>query len=144
MRQVDLLGSGKVVVLLAVFCLLSFRAFAETFDGQWSVLQVCETSPEGARGYKWAYPATVTDGYFVGQYRQEGQSPSMSLKGMIKADGSATLTARGISGDSDHNVKFAPAQTPINFDVRAKFSGKTGTGERHTGRVCTFTFTKAR
>jgi hypothetical protein len=86
----------------------------------------------------------LRDGYFVGQYRQEGQSPSMSLKGAIKPDGSANLVARGISGDSDHNIKFAPAQTPINFEVRANFTGKGGIGERLTGRVCKFTFTKAR
>jgi hypothetical protein len=144
MRQLELFGSGKFFVILFLCSLLSFRAYADAFDGSWSVLEVCETSPEGARGYKWTYPATVKDGYFVGQYRQEGQSPSMSLKGMIRPDGSASLIAHGISGDSDHNIKFAPAQTPINFEVRAKFAGKTGAGERLTGRVCKFTFTKGR
>lgn len=143
MRRLDLLGSGKFLVLLFLCSLLSSRAHAEAFDGTWSVLEVCESSPEGARGYKWTYPATVKDGYFVGQYRQEGQSPSMSLKGMIKPDGSARLIAHGISADSDHNIKFAPAQTPINFEVRANFTGKTGAGERVSGRVCKFSFTRS-
>lgn len=143
-RQLDLFGSGKFLALLFLCSVVPLQAHAEVFDGAWSVLEVCESSPEGARGYKWTYPATVKDGYFVGQYRQEGQSPSMSLKGMIKPDGSASLIAHGISGDSDHNVKFAPAQTPINFEVRANFTGTTGVGERLTGRVCKFTFTKGR
>jgi hypothetical protein len=144
MRRLELFGSGKSLLLLFLCSVAPVQAHAEVFDGAWSVLEVCESSPEGARGYKWTYPATVKDGYFVGQYRQEGQSPSMSLKGRIKPDGSASLTAHGISGDSDHNIKFAPAQTPINFEVRADFTGRTGTGERVTGRVCKFTFTKGR
>ena len=144
MRQLELFGFGKFLVILFLCSLLPLQAYAEAFDGTWSVLEVCESSPEGARGYKWTYPATVKDGYFVGQYRQAGQSPSMSLKGIIKPDGSASLIAHGISDDSDHNIKFAPAQTPINFEVRANFTGRTGTGERLTGRVGKFTFTKAR
>ena len=124
MRQLEPLESGKFLVLFLLCSLLSLQAYAESFDGTWSVLQTCESSPEGARGYKWTYPATVKDGYFDGQYRQEGQSPSMSLKGMIKPDGSASLIAHGISADSDHNIKFAPAQTPINFEVRASFTAR--------------------
>jgi hypothetical protein len=144
MRQLEPFGSGKFLVLLFLCSLLPLRAYAESFDGIWSVIEICDTSPEGARGYQWTYPATVKDGYFAGQYRQEGQSPSMSLKGMIKPDGSASLIAHGISASSDYNVKFAPPQTPINFEVRASFTGKTGAGERLTGRVCKFTFTKGR
>lgn len=68
----------------------------------------------------------------------------MSLKGAIKPDGSALLIARGISGDADHNMKFAPAQSPINFQVNARFAGAAGTGERLGSRACKFTFTKAR
>ena len=99
MRRLELFGSGKSLLLLFLCSVAPVQAHAEVFDGAWSVLEVCESSPEGARGYKWTYPATVRDGYFVGQYRQEGQSPSMSLKGRIKPDGSASLIAHGISGD---------------------------------------------
>jgi hypothetical protein len=139
-----ILGPRRFLALVFLCSLASLRAQAESFDGAWSVLEVCDASREGARGYKWTYLATVKNGYFAGQYRQEGQSPSMSLKGKIQPDGSAKLIAHGISGDSDHNVKFAPAQSPINFEVRASFTGKAGTGERTSGRVCKFTFTKAR
>ena len=54
-------------------------AHAASFDGTWSVLQVCETTSEGARGFTWRYDAAVKDGRFVGQYRTKGQSPSMTL-----------------------------------------------------------------
>jgi hypothetical protein len=118
------------------------RAHAETFDGTWSVMQICEKTSEGALGYTWRYDADVKNGRFVGQYRNKGQVPSMTLDGQIQADGSATLRAQGISADAEHNIKFAPAQTPISFQVVAKFDGNKGNGSRVAGRVCKFTFSK--
>ena len=120
----------------------SGNTHAASFDGTWSVLQVCETTSEGARGYTWRYDANVKDGRLVGQYRTKGQSPSMTLEGQVQPDGTATLQAHGISGDAEHNVRFAPAQTPISFQVAAKFDGRKGSGNRLGSRTCTFTFSK--
>ena len=117
-------------------------AHAATFDGTWSVLQVCDTTEEGARGYTWRYDAEVKNGHLVGQYRNKGQSPSMTLEGQLQPDGSATLQAQGISADAEHNVKFAPPQTPISYRVAAKFDGNKGSGSRLGSRVCKFTFSK--
>jgi len=103
---------------------------------------VCETTSEGARGYTWRYDATVKDGHLVGQYRTKGQSPSMTLEGQIGPDGTATLQAQGISADAEHNVRFAPAQTPISFRVAARFEGSKGSGNRLGVRTCRFTFSK--
>jgi hypothetical protein len=118
------------------------NAHAASFDGTWSVLQVCETTSDGARGYTWRYDADVKNGRFVGQYRNKGQVPSMTLEGQIQADGTATLKASGISGDAEHNLKFAQAQTPISFQVSAKFEGSKGSGTRLGSRACKFTFSK--
>ena len=117
-------------------------ARAASLDGTWSVLQVCETTSDGARGYTWRYDADVKNGRFVGQYRNKGQVPSMTLEGQIQADGSATLKASGISADAEHNVKFAQAQTPISYQVSAKFEGNKGSGSRLGARACKFTFSK--
>ena len=117
-------------------------ARAASFDGTWSVLQVCETTSDGARGYTWRYDAEVKNGRFVGQYRNKGQVPSMTLEGQIQVDGTSTLKASGISGDAEHNVKFAQAQTPISYQVSAKFEGNKGTGSRLGARACKFTFSK--
>src|SRR5262249_42840859 len=117
-------------------------ARAASFDGTWSVLQVCETMSDGARGYTWRYDADVKNGRFVGQYRNKGQVPSLTLEGQIQADGLANLKASGISADAEHNVKFAPAQTPISFQVAATFEGSKGSGNRLGNRVCRFTFSK--
>jgi len=46
-------------VLLAIICssVPWISLHAQSFDGEWSVLQVCETTQEGARGYTWRYGA---------------------------------------------------------------------------------------
>jgi hypothetical protein len=109
-------------------------AEAASFDGTWSVLEVCDSTQEGARGYTWRYDASVKDGHLLGHYRNPGQSPSLTLEGQINPD--------GISADSDHNIKFAPPMTPISFRVAAKFEAAAGTGSRLGVRSCKFTFTK--
>ena len=133
----------RLVMLAGICASLPWASSnAQSFDGEWSVLQVCDTTQEGARGFTWRYGATVKDGQFVGQYRNKGQSPSMTLEGQIKADGSASLSARGISGSADYNPKFAITASPIAFQVVAKFTGTTGAGERVGSRACKFTFAK--
>ena len=117
-------------------------AEAASFDGTWSVLQVCDSTQEGARGYTWRYDATVKDGHLIGRYRNKGQSPSLTLEGQIQPDGTAALVADGISADSDHNIKFAPPMSPISFRVAAKFEAAAGTGSRLGVRSCKFTFNK--
>ncbi len=131
-------------VLIAAFCAcVPWGALhAQSLDGEWGVLQVCESTQEGARGFTWRYGARVKDGHFVGQFREKGQSPSMTLEGRIKADGTASLSARGISGSAEFNQKFTTTATPISFEVMAKFTATTGTGDRVGSRVCKFTFTK--
>ncbi len=128
--------------LLISVVLLGQPAHAGTYDGAWSVLQVCEPTTEGARGYTWRYDAIVKDGHFVGQYRTKGQSPSMTLEGNIRLDGAASLSAEGISAGSDYNLKFASPQSPISYRVAAKFDKSAGTGDRMDARRCKFTFSK--
>lgn len=117
---------------------------ARRFDGEWSVLQVCDSTQEGARGYTWRYGATVRNGSFVGQYRTKGQSPPwMTLEGKIQPDGTANLIAQGISDSADYNIGFAQSQSPISFQVVAKFEATSGAGNRVGPRVCKFTFSKS-
>ena len=115
---------------------------AASFDGAWSVLQVCDSTQEGARGYTWRYDATVKDGHLVWQYRTKGQSPSLTLEGQIKSDGNAAFIAEGISASADYNVGFAQSQSRISFRVIAKFDDAAGTGSRVGVRTCKFTFAK--
>lgn len=123
--------------------LLAFASsHAASFDGTWSVLQICNSTQEGARGYTWRYDATVKHGHLVGQYRSKGQRPSLTLEGQVKSDGSAFLIAEGISASSDDNIGFASPQSRISFRVIATFEATVGTGSRVGVRGCRFTFSK--
>ena len=80
-------------VFLAIICasIPCASPNAQSFDGEWSVLQVCEATQEGAKGFTWRYGATVKNGHFVGQYRNAGQSPSMTLDGVREEIASESL-----------------------------------------------------
>ena len=132
----------RAFIALGFVLLPVSSSHAAGFDGNWSVIEVCDPTAIGARGYTWRYDATVKDGHFVGHYRAKGESPSLTLEGDIQPDGTALLDAKGISADSDHNINFAPPQTPISFPVTAKFENSAGNGSRIGGRVCKFTFAR--
>ena len=133
----------RAFFIAADLVLLPFASLhAASFDGAWSVLQVCDLAQEGARGYTWRYDATVKHGHLVGQYRSKGQRPSLTLDGQIRPDGSASLIAEGFSASSDYNIGSAPSQSRISFHVVAKFEATVGTGRRVGARGCKFTFNK--
>jgi hypothetical protein len=116
---------------------------AASFDGAWSVLQVCDSTQEGVvHRYTWRYDATVKHGHLVGQYRSKGQRPSLTLEGQVKLDGSASLIAEGISASSDYNIGSPPSHSRISFRIIAKFEATVGTGSRVGVRDCKFTFNK--
>ena len=130
--------SGRVrFVYLIVAAAFAFAwesgAKAASFDGNWFVLQVCDSSQEGARGYQWLYDAKVEGGHLVGHYRNRGRNLSILLEGEIKSDGTATL---------DYTESFTLSQSPIVFRVAVKFEAASGTGNRMGMRSCKFVFTR--
>jgi hypothetical protein len=129
-------------IALGLVILPFASSHAASFDGAWSVLQVCDSTQEGARGYTWRYDATVKNGHLVGQYRSKAQSPSLTLEGQVKPDGSASLIAKGISTRSNYNIGVEPPQSRISFRVIAKFEATVGMGSRVGVRGCKFTFNK--
>ncbi len=126
---------------ILMLVLLATAARAASFDGEWSVTQACPDAQE-AKGYTIQYPATVKGTEIHGQFRKVGETPSMTLTGTINADGKATMTVTGLTGDPKYSLKNVKAGYPINFGVEGKFEGNKGTGTRTSGRPCTFTFVK--
>jgi hypothetical protein len=133
MWRVFLVASGLVLLLFA-------SSHASSFDGAWSVVQVCDSTDDGSRRYTWRYDATVKNGHLIGQYRLKGQRPSLTLTGKIEPDGSATLTAEGLSANPDYNV-WSAAQGRISLRVTANFDATLGSG-RAGVRGCRFAFNK--
>lgn len=134
MWRAFLIASGLVLLPFA-------SSHASSFDGAWSVVQVCDSTEDASRRYTWRYEATVKRGHLVGQYRLKGQRPSLTLEGKIEYDGSATLTAEGLSANPDYSIWSAASQGRISLRVTANFEATLGTG-RAVVRGCRFTFNK--
>jgi len=134
--------ASTAIALLAAATISPALAQTAAFDGTWSVTQECETAPDGARGFKWAYDVTVKGGRLVGQYGTKDKPSSLTLSGQIKPDGSATLRASGLNGKSDHTAGFGQPGEKFSYPVEARFEAKRGTGLRTQTRTCRFTFVK--
>ncbi|MGO9993259.1 MAG: caspase domain-containing protein [Steroidobacteraceae bacterium] len=113
------------------------------FDGVWNVDLVCPT--EGvAGGYSFHFAAQVSGGALHGQYGALGEPGSLTIDGLINAEGVGVITASGRTGRKEHNVqsaKSAAPGTPYTYSIEAHFSAAQGTGSRLDGlRTCTYTF----
>jgi len=115
---------------------------AGDFDGNWQVAVDCASSPDGAKGYRWVFPATVRNGQFIGLYKEPNSVPSGRLSGRIGPDGSALLTMIGLTGDPAYSIKRVPGGSPIHYSVSARFSGNSGSGIRNEHRSCSLVFTR--
>ena len=119
----------------------AFSADAGRFDGKWDVLIAC-SSQGGGLEYNLQVPATVKDGVLQGQYGTDGVGPCLTLEGKINADGSALLTARGLTGDPKFSIRNARKGMAYFYHIDAKFSGNRGKGHRVENRVCDIDFIK--
>ena len=133
---------STLIALLGAMAFPQAPARAAPFDGARSVTQDCEGAPGGARGFKWAYDATVKEGRLIGQYGTKDKPSSLTLTGRIQPDGSASLTASGLNGKSDYTVGFGQPGEKFSYPVAARFEATRGTGLRTQGRTCRFSFVK--
>jgi len=111
------------------------------YDGAWNVTIVCAPS-EGASGYKVEFDAQVKDNFLRGERGVEGKHSSLRLQGAIQPDGSATLDAKGLTGDPKYNVKGVAQGMPVAYHVAAHFDSNRGTGRRLELRPCDVHFAK--
>ncbi|MBV8961853.1 MAG: hypothetical protein JOY97_02050 [Hyphomicrobiales bacterium] len=115
---------------------------AGDFDGTWQVAVDCASSPDGAKGYRWVFPATVRNGQFIGLYKEPNSVPSGRLSGRIGPDGSALLTMTGRTGDPAYAINRVAGGSPIRYSITARFSGNSGSGTRNEQRSCSAVFTR--
>jgi len=115
---------------------------AGRFDGPWNVTVVCPTHTDGAFGYTIEFVAQVKDGVLRGEQGTEGAAGWLRLQGSIESDGTATLDAKGLTGDRKFNVKGVQKGSAYAYQVAARFDGSRGTGRRLQIRVCDLTFVK--
>ncbi len=114
------------------------------FDGAWTVQIHCPSNTEesGAKGYKYAFPATVKDGFLSGSHGEEGTAGSLRIEGQIEPDGEATIRAHGRTGIPDYAAKKPPSGSAYSYTIKSHFEPTKGTGTRVEARVCNFTFSR--
>jgi hypothetical protein len=136
----------RALLLAAAVIVASAGAHAQStpFDGAWNVTLSCPPHHEDddAKGYTQRFPATVTNGAFRGVHGIEGEPGWHLLTGLIAADGGATLRLEGIVNNAEHAINSAQRGKAYKYRVKAQFEPTSGSGQRMTGRVCTFRFTR--
>jgi len=138
----------KIAVVCTLAAALLVPSFAlpqaSKFDGKWNVTLTCPATNEagGAKGYTFSFSAEVKDGDLLGVYGREGELGSQRLSGHISNDGSADLRLDGIVGDPDYAINKSPTGKAFTYRVRARFEQSSGTGQRTSGRICEFRFSR--
>jgi hypothetical protein len=135
---------GAAVVVLALFVGPLALAQSTRFDGKWNVALTCPPAndADGTKGYTHLFPAEVKDGQLFGIYGKEGEPGSQRLSGRVAEDGSADLRLDGIVQNPDYAIGKSPPGKAFTYRVRARFEPSSGTGQRTSGRVCEFRFSR--
>jgi len=111
------------------------------FDGSWTVVVFCPES-KGAPASAYRFTVGVKDGLLHGERGSAGSRGWMTLDGTIQPDGMATLSASGVTNDTDELRGLVAAEASYVYRVAARFEGSHGRGGRIEGRVCNLTFTR--
>jgi hypothetical protein len=89
-----------------------------------------------------AFPPRSLTVSCMGNAEPEGSRSSTSSTGLSNPDGTALLSASGITGKQEHNLGLVTPGVPYSYTVKALFKGSLGTGDSIGARVRTFRFTK--
>jgi hypothetical protein len=148
------MNSKKVLIVAAIAAVSLFallhRATAQstiTFDGNWWVTMGAQdyNNPYHrglSHAFEFHFPATVTHGVFHGERGIRGEQAFYELNGIIQPDGTALLSASGITRKQEYSQELLPPGTPYSYAVKATFKGSSGTGSSVGARVRIFHFTK--
>ncbi|MDB5384123.1 MAG: hypothetical protein JWO26_3755 [Rhodospirillales bacterium] len=112
------------------------------FDGAWLITQTCPTTPNGARALTFSFGGVVRGGALRGERGVPGQPAWLRFEGVIEPDGSAVISARGLTGGSEYTLGRLPNGTPYSYVVHARFDHQRGTGTRQGGRECSIAFAR--
>ena len=115
------------------------------FDGTWGVTLTCadfKDDKAGAKGYSYRFLMDVKQGVLFGEYRRENEPGWLRYEGQIEADGTAMISAKGLTGDPRTAVGQIAKGTPYSYRIKAEFDKSRGHGTRLDLRPCDVTFVK--
>ena len=110
------------------------------FDGAWSAALLCPATADGVRGFRRDIAITVQNGMLHGAVGTQGEPAYLALDGAIQPDGTALLTATGLTGDAAYSG--APKGRPFRYTLQTRFEGGSGTGRRIEFRPCDLVLSK--
>lgn len=115
------------------------------FDGTWDVVLTCpphNDSDDDAKGYVHRFEGTVREGRLQATHGTRDQPGWHFVHGTIQPDGSATLRVDGVVNNAKYAIKDAQRGKVYSYRVKARFDATRGIGQRLTGRVCEFAFSR--
>jgi hypothetical protein len=118
-------------------------AASTVFDGHWAVSLVCEDvryNGKLARGYTINFFGDVKDGRLKSQAGEVGLPGSLTMVGIIHADGAAEINVNGLTGNPDMTVGNVQRSTPYSYRMRGTFTAESGKATRIELRPCEATF----
>jgi hypothetical protein len=140
-------GAIRLVPLLACALLagvFSASAQAGRFDGEWNVEMHCPAvkSDDDDKGYTHRFKAQVVDGELHGEHKSAGEPGYHLLTGKIGDKGNAALRLDGVVNNPNYAIHNARYGSSYSYRVKAKFDERSGLGQRQSGRVCEFRFSR--
>lgn len=133
--------AAVLIMALAPLFVQAAAPAANPFDGAWIATVSCPNT-EGAMGYVFDVPITITGGAAHGQRLKPGEPGWLKLDGRVDDDGQAELDARGLVGAAPFAVGHQPRGTEYGYHVEARFEGDSGSGRRIEGRPCALSFVR--
>jgi hypothetical protein len=139
--------AGIAAGLLFASTLRAVAQSSTAFDGNWWVTMGAQDynnpNKQGlSHAFEFHFPATVTHGVLHGERGTRGQPAFYELNGPIQSDGTALLSASGLTGKQEYNQGLVPPGTPYSYTVKVAFKGSSGTGNSIGARTRIFHFTK--
>ena len=141
-RPLRFLAVAGAMVALSMLPLAAQAQGQGAYDGTWQVILHCDAAQRGAEGYTQRFLASVSGGYLRGQYGARGVAPSLTLEGPIQPDGTAMLSADGLTGSPEYAVGRVNTGTLYHYHMQARFDRARGTGSRVELRPCDAVFTR--
>lgn len=115
------------------------------FDGAWWVALSCadvRTASSYAKGYDFAFAATIREGRLDAQYGDPDAPSSLHLQGRVDASGALEIRAVGFTGSSEYTVGSVARGSRYGYTMTGHLDADRGEAARRETRPCSAVLTR--